>query len=165
MKFTWFLCSTNLNMVNRISYTLLWTRRRSWSHFLEDFHFRDVREDSTQWDKKIPFFSHTLFQTWKICTEKYDPFATQPYTIKQYIMYFNRKKLTLIKVRTFSLCTTRVRKSRYWGETLQFPHPLLWRNEASLLVEWRTMYFPLALWTLVCVLSAHRPVLLCAQNT
>ena len=61
-----------------------------------------------------------------------------------------------------------VRKSRYWRETLQFPHPLLWRNEASLLVHWRTVYFPLALWTLVCVhrvLSAHRPVLLCAQNT
>ena len=63
---------------------------------------------------------------------------------------------------------SRVRKSRYWRETLQFPHPLLWRNEASLLVHWRTMYFPLALWTLVCVhcvLSAQRPVLLCAQNT
>ena len=62
----------------------------------------------------------------------------------------------------------RVRKSRYWGETLQFPHPLQWRNEALLLLLWRTMYFPLALWTLVCVhrvLSAHRPVLLCAQNT
>ena len=62
----------------------------------------------------------------------------------------------------------RVRKLRYWRETLQFPHPLLWRNEASLFVHWRTMYFPLALWTLVCVhrvLSAHRPVLLCAQNT
>ena len=61
-----------------------------------------------------------------------------------------------------------VRKSRYWRETFQFPHPLLWRNEASLLVHWRTLYFPLALWTLVCVhhvLSAHRPVLLCAQNT
>ena len=62
----------------------------------------------------------------------------------------------------------RVRKSRYWGETLQVPQPLLWRNEASLPVQWRTMYFPLALQTLVCVhrvLSAHRAVLLCAQNT
>ena len=61
-----------------------------------------------------------------------------------------------------------MRKSRYWRETLQVPHPLLWRNEVSLLVQWRTMYFPLALWTLVCVhrvLSAHRPVYLCAQNT
>ena len=46
-----------------------------------------------------------------------------------------------------------VRKSRYWRETLQFPHPLLWRNEASLLVHWRTMDFPLALWTLVCCTS------------
>ena len=45
----------------------------------------------------------------------------------------------------------RLRKSRYWGETLQFPQPLLWRNEASLVDQWRTMYFPLALWTLVCV--------------
>ena len=39
----------------------------------------------------------------------------------------------------------RVRNSRYWGETLQVPHPLLWRNEASLLLQWRTMYLPLAL--------------------
>ena len=38
---------------------------------------------------------------------------------------------------------TRVRKSRYWGETLQVPHPLLWRNETSLLVQWRTMCSPL----------------------
>ena len=42
-------------------------------------------------------------------------------------------------------CRPRVRKSRYWGKTLQVPHPLLWRNEASLLVQWRTMYFPFAL--------------------
>ena len=48
----------------------------------------------------------------------------------------------------FTYLAARVRKSRYWGETLQVPHPLLWRNEASLLVQWRTMYFPLALWTL-----------------
>ena len=62
----------------------------------------------------------------------------------------------------------RVRKSRYWGQTHKVPHPLLWCNKASLLVQWQTMYFPLALWTLVCVhrvLSAHQPVLLCAQNT
>ena len=66
------------------------------------------------------------------------------------------------------LSRVRVRKSRYWGEKLQVPHPLVWRNEASLLVQWWTMCFPLALWILVCVhrvLSAHRPVLLCAQNT
>ena len=31
------------------------------------------------------------------------------------------------------------------GECFKFPHPLLWRNEASLLDQWRTMYFPLAL--------------------
>ena len=74
----------------------------------------------------------------------------------------------LLNTRTAEGFKTRVCKSRYWKETLQFPHPLLWRNEASLLVHWRTMYFPLTLWTLVCVhrvLSAHRPVLLCAQNT
>ena len=40
-------------------------------------------------------------------------------------------------------CRARVRKSRYWGEMLQVPHPLLWHNEASLLVQWRTMYFAL----------------------
>ena len=63
--------------------------------------------------------------------------------------------------------TPRMRKSRYWGETLQVPHPLLWRDEASLLVQCQTIYFPLALWTLVCahrVLSAHWPVLLCSEH-
>ena len=49
-----------------------------------------------------------------------------------------------------------VRKSRYWRETLQFPHPLLWRNEASLLVHWRTMHFPLALWTLIVYILCCR---------
>ena len=43
------------------------------------------------------------------------------------------------------ILSARVRKSRYWGETLQVPHPLLWRNEASILDQRRTMYFPLAL--------------------
>ena len=41
------------------------------------------------------------------------------------------------------LFTSRVRKSRYWGETLQVPHPLLWRNEASLLVQWLLCTSPL----------------------
>ena len=49
-----------------------------------------------------------------------------------------------------------MRKSRYWGETLQFPHPLLWRNEASLLVQWHSMYFPLALWTLFVYIVCYR---------
>ena len=31
------------------------------------------------------------------------------------------------------------------GETLQSPHALLWRNEASLLVQWQTMYFTIPL--------------------
>ena len=45
----------------------------------------------------------------------------------------------------------RVRKSRYWGGNASVPHPLQWRNELSLLVQWRTMYFVLALYKLVCV--------------
>ena len=38
------------------------------------------------------------------------------------------------------------------GKRFKFPHPLLWRNEASLLDQWRTMYFPLALfaYTVCC---------------
>ena len=45
----------------------------------------------------------------------------------------------------------RVRKSRYWGGNASVPHPLLWPNEPSLLVQWRTMNFVLTLLTLVCV--------------
>ena len=37
------------------------------------------------------------------------------------------------------------------GKRFKFRHPLLWRNEASLLDQWRTMYFPLALFAyIVC---------------
>ena len=38
------------------------------------------------------------------------------------------------------------------GKPFKFPHPLLWRNEASLLDQWRTKYFPLALfaYTVCC---------------
>ena len=38
------------------------------------------------------------------------------------------------------------------GKRFKFPHPLLWRNEASLLDQWRTMYFPIALfaYTVCC---------------
>ena len=42
---------------------------------------------STVYEKKkvkmFSFFSHTLFQNGNVCcTQKYDPFATQPYTIR-----------------------------------------------------------------------------------
>ena len=80
---------------------------------------------------------------------------------------YNRHNFAFFKT-GWSESRSRVRKSRYWVETLQVLHPLLWRNETSLLVQRWTMYFPLALLTFVCVhrvLSAHRPVLLCAQNT
>ena len=53
--------------------------------------------------------------------------------------------LSSLHLRHSSFSNPRVRKSRYWRETHQVPHPLLWGNEASLLVQWRTMYFPLAL--------------------
>ena len=38
------------------------------------------------------------------------------------------------------------------GKRFKFPHPLLWRNEASLLDQRRTMYFPFALfaYTVCC---------------
>ena len=38
------------------------------------------------------------------------------------------------------------------GKRFKFPHPLLWRNEASLLYQWRTNYLPLALfaYTVCC---------------
>ena len=38
------------------------------------------------------------------------------------------------------------------GKRLKFPHPLLWCNEASILDQWRTMYFPLTLfaYTMCC---------------
>ena len=38
------------------------------------------------------------------------------------------------------------------GKRFKFPHPLLWRNEATLLHQRRTMYFPLALfaYTVCC---------------
>ena len=40
------------------------------------------------------FSPHYWASLW--CTEKYDPFATQPYTIRHYEMYFNRKKINLL---------------------------------------------------------------------
>ena len=38
------------------------------------------------------------------------------------------------------------------GKRFKFPHPLVWRNESSPLDQWRTMYFPLALfvYTVCC---------------
>ena len=43
------------------------------------------------------------------------------------------------------------------GKRLKFPHPLLWRNEASLLDQRRTMYFPLALFAYtVCCLRTEQ---------
>ena len=55
-----------------------------------------IRECSTQWDKKNPFSTYCISKMENLwCTEKYDPFATQPYTInpiKHQVMYFNRKK-------------------------------------------------------------------------
>ena len=43
------------------------------------------------------------------------------------------------------------------GKRFKFPHPLLWRNEASLLDQRPTMYFPLALYACtVCCLRTEQ---------
>ena len=47
----------------------------------------------------------------------------------------------------------RVRKSHYWGETLQFPHPLLWRNETTCSVTKYALH-PSTLNTFLCTPSA-----------
>ena len=38
------------------------------------------------------------------CTENYDSFATQPYTIRYYGMYFNRQKINLNEKCELSHC-------------------------------------------------------------
>ena len=61
-----------------------------------------------------------------------------------------------------------VRKSRYWGEMLLSPIRCCYITKPPQLAQWWTMYFTLALSSLVSVhrlLSARRSVLLCAQNT
>ena len=119
----------------------------------KDVDLRIIASKTTKYAQPLNVY---FFRQYKIYAKSITDFIKlrscnmQP---KLHVRFFTMKWYSVIyKQLSAEAYRPRVRKSRYWGETLQVPHPLLWRNKDSLLDQWRTMHFPLVLfaYTVCC---------------